>query len=562
MKPNRREFTVGAGAVLGAMATPDGLSELLQASPGVKTAELPWYRHIRRVGQTNFNEKDPQNANVEAWADYWASAKVDAVALSVSGLIAFYPTQVPLFRQSRWLNGRDLFGECVKAAKARGLRVYARMSPDIQPIDDEILRERPLIYRRNQNGGLQSQAPGVANTCQFSMHYSEQQPAIMRELNARYDIDGLYMNGWPGAQNCYCENCKKIGDPRSQKYRDAVLASAVELVNLYKKIVMEKSPNNFYSCNLGGGLAQLGLDQWQLTRDAQWYTADNQSRESNTAPVWADAQQVKFARCLMGDRTIAAVTGSYSRAGNVLWRNATGEPYENECRMAQTSATGGVIWYHWLGLDQGTKDRRWQKLGRDFFSWHAKYDKHFHNVQSLTKVAILAAPRSNSMYQAPAPGGDRTDPIEGMTMALNEGRIPFDFLHEQDMSPASMGRYTLIILPNVALLSDAQCRALEQYVAGGGSLLATFETSLYDENNKPRADYALGNLFGISKAGPPQRTQDKSLSSSSIHLQEIRQRNQLTTGFEDTEWIGGPTWRVPLKPIANPTMTFINPYAT
>ena len=37
-----------------------------------------------------------------------ASAKVEAVALSVSGLIAFYPTQVPYFRQSRWLNGRDL----------------------------------------------------------------------------------------------------------------------------------------------------------------------------------------------------------------------------------------------------------------------------------------------------------------------------------------------------------------------------------------------------------------------------------------------------------------------
>ena len=186
--------------------------------------------------------KDPLNANVEAWADYWASAKVDAVALSVSGLIAFYPTDVPYFRRSRWLNGRDLFGECVKAAKARGLRVYARMSPDIQPIDDEILRVRPLTYRRNASGGLQSQAPGVANTCQFSTHYSEQQPAIIRELNARYDIDGLYMNGWPGQQNCYCETCRKIGDPRSKAYREAVLKSAVELVEPLQKARHREEP--------------------------------------------------------------------------------------------------------------------------------------------------------------------------------------------------------------------------------------------------------------------------------------------------------------------------------
>src|SRR6185437_6257893 len=39
-------------------------------------------------------------------------------------------------------------------------------------------------------------------------------------------------------------------------------------------------------------------------------------------------------------------------------------------------------------------------------------------------------------------------------------------------------------------------------------------------------------------------------------------RNALTAGFEDTEWIGGPVWRIPLKPIAAPALTFINPYAT
>ncbi len=555
---------MGAGTVLGTMAVPSVLGELMQ-SPAAKAAEVPWYRRIRRVGQTNFNEKDPVNANVEQWADYWASAKVDAVALSVSGLVAFYPTEVPFFRRSPYLNGRDLFGECVKAAKQRGLRVYARMSPDIQPIDDELLRERPLWFRRTQDGGLQSQAPGVANTCQFSGHYSEMQPAIIRELNARYDIDGLYMNGWPSMQSCYCETCRKIGDPRSQKYRDAVLSGAIELINLYKKLVTEKNPNNFYSCNLGGGLRASGLDQWQLTRGAQWYTADNQFRDAVVGPVWEDAQQVKFARSLMGGNAVAAVSGSYSRGGGVMWRNVTGEPAEAECRMAQTSAAGGIIWYHWLGLEQGFhQDRRWQKLGREFFSWHASHDKHFHNVQSLAKVAILAAPKANALYKAPSSGAaeDKTDPVEGMYGVLTEARIPFEFLHEEDMSAESLGRYTLVILPNVALLSDAQCHALEQFVANGGSLLATFETGLYDETGKPRPDFALGEMFGISMAGARERSPHEPRPSGSVNLQQIHQRNAITAGFEETEWIAGPIWRVPLKPVANPVMTFVNPYPT
>ena len=528
MKPNRREFALlCAGSVLGAFTAPSALNALIIEAGQPKPAEVPWYHRIKRTGQTNFNEKDPVNANVEEWANYWASAKVDAVALSVSGPVAFYPTDVPYYRRSPFLNGRDLFGDCVKAAKARGIRVYGRMSPDILVTDPKLLATNPLWFRRDRDGNLQSPAPDIAYTCQFSGNFSELQPAILHELNARYDIDGVYMNGWPTTQSCYCENCKKIGDPRSEKYREALLASAIELIETYKKVITEKKPHNFYSCNLGGGLRGGGLDQWKLTRTALWYTADNQSREAVVAPVWQDAQQVKFARCLMGERPVAAVTASYSRSGNIMWRNVTGDPTETECRMAQTSAAGGIVWYHWLGLEQGFKDdRRWQKTGREFLSWHASHDKHFQNVRSLAKVAILAAPRAISLYEAPSTES-KTDPVEGFYSVLVEARIPFDFVHEEDLSEAALSNYSTLILPNVALPSNAQVAALEAFVNRGGSLLATFETGLYDETGKPRPDFALGKLFGIRKAGPRIKAEHTaSQPIVSVHLQKIWQRTR------------------------------------
>jgi hypothetical protein len=112
-------------------------------------------------------------------------------------------------------------------------------------------------------------------------------------------------------------------------------------------------------------------------------------------------------------------------------------------------------------------------------------------------------------------------------------------------------------------MSDQQSAALERYVERGGSLIATFETGLYDEVGKPRADFALGKLFGIAKEGERQRAEDERRDPiTSVHLQSIKRRNALTAGFDETEWIAGPVWSIPLAPVADATMTFIEPYPT
>ncbi len=559
---SRRKFSaLGAGTVLSSFSSISNVAGAEIAANTPAEEKLPWYRTIKRIGQTNFNERDGDSQSVEQWADYWSSAKVQAVALSVSGPVAFYPTKIPYFHQSIYLNGRDLFGECVRAAKKRGLYVYGRMSPDIQWTDPKLLEAHPLWFRRSQDGSLQQSAPDIAYTCIFSDHYAQQQPAIIRELNKNYEIDGIYMNGWPTMQVCYCENCKKIGDPHSPGYRAALMDKAFALIQLYRTAVAEKSPDNFYSCNLGGGLKESGLDQWRLTREATWYTADNQSRSGVVAPVWQDAQQVKFARALMGDRSVAAVSASYGRAGTISWRQVTDTSDEPSFRMAQTAAAGGIVWYHWLGLEQGFKqDRRWQAPGREFFSWHAKKDAHFHNKRSLSSVAVIVSPRSVNLYKAPYTE-DRTDHLEGMYAALVEARIPFDYIHEQDLSHERLSQYAVVILPNMALMSDEQAGAIRIYIEQGGSVLATFQTGLFDEKGNVRNDFALAEQFGIAKAGEPTRAgQGDQGPLGAIHLQFIRQRGQLTQGFEDTTWIAGPVWRQPVVARGNAEMTFIKPY--
>jgi hypothetical protein len=97
MRLTRRQL-IGSAAGLAAANSP----AVHQTNP----SEKPWHQRLRRVGQVNFNEKDPVELDIEAWASYWASARVDAVLINVTGMLAFYPTHVPFHRRSAYLGER------------------------------------------------------------------------------------------------------------------------------------------------------------------------------------------------------------------------------------------------------------------------------------------------------------------------------------------------------------------------------------------------------------------------------------------------------------------------
>src|SRR6185312_12838834 len=148
---NRRNFLKTTATALPLAAALDALQPALAsaadihvvAATNLRLMPLParlspldpatqsWQQKIRRVGQSNMTEHDPAVMNIEQWADYWHAAGAQIVFISVTGILAFYPSKVPFHRHGKFLNGRDFFGECVTAAKKRNMRVVARMSPDL-----------------------------------------------------------------------------------------------------------------------------------------------------------------------------------------------------------------------------------------------------------------------------------------------------------------------------------------------------------------------------------------------------------------------------------------------
>jgi hypothetical protein len=531
-----------------AISTAAAAGSLFAADPAVG-----WQRKIRRVGQLNMTEHDPVVLDVEQWADYWASLKVDATMVSVTGILAFYQTKVPFHRKGKFLGDRDFFGDCCTAAKKRGIHVIARMSPDLNW--EDAVQAHPEWFQRDAQDNPQrhNEDPRLFRTCMFSTYMTDYMPAIMREINSLYDVDGLFTNAWPPLGSmpvCHCQVCRNLPPSGTLAYWDKFNERTMYLWKLYDGIAKEKRQANFYFANLGGGI-RCTADLVKLGELCEWFQCDNQGRGGDDTPIWGCALQGRVCNAVQDGKLATNVTAAWS-TGSPRWRNVFKSPQEERMWFNETLASGMAPYHHIIGGENGLgEDRRWLEPAREYFNWMAKHDAHFVNRRSIANIGVVMGQRTHLFYKPPR-GALMAQYMDGLYYALLEGRFLFDFVHEDKLAPEQLNKYTALLLPNTALLSDEQCRQLRAYAESGGSLLATFETSLYNERNERRAEFGLADVFGIRKAGDPIST------SGNAYMARIEKQHDILRGFQGTNWIPGAENRVPVAPVESPVLTVVS----
>lgn len=522
----------------------------------VDPSTLTWQQEIHRVGQSNMTEHDPAVMNIQEWADYWHGAEAEIVFVSVTGILAFYPSKVKFHRHGKFLNGRDFFGECVAAAKKRGMRVVARMSPDLNWGD--ALEAHPEWAMRHADGSVQfnEEEPRLFRTCMFTSYMDDYVPAIMREINSLYDIDCFYTNGWPPIgrlPDCYCAICSKLPRPNTVAYWNIFNDRVLELWHKYDAIAKERKPDSFFFANLGGNV-HGGPDLDRLGKTAAWFQADNQGRTYDDPTIWGCSMQGRVCSAVMDGKFAGNVAAAYS-TGAVRWRNASKNAVEATMWLSEALASGMALYWHFIGSEAGLgEDRRWHKIGGDYFRWAAKHDAHLKPRRSIANIGVVMGQSTQLLYPGPAVAHSQhymRETTHGIYDALLRGRFAFDFVHEGRLEPERLSKYRALLLPNIAMLSDRQCDQIRSYVRSGGSIMASFETSLYDENLKPRSDFGLADLLGISKAG------DVAGTNGNAYYGRIERSHPILDGFADTNWLPGAQNRLPIKPVQDPILTVV-----
>jgi hypothetical protein len=202
-------------------------------------------------------------------------------------------------------------------------------------------------------------------------------------------------------------------------------------------------------------------------------------------------------------------------------------------------------------------DDRWLKPVETLYRRYARWEKYLRNERPLARVGLVYS--QQTAWFRPARTEDHT---LGWYQALIEARIPFEMVHDRLLDDAHLSQFKTLILPAVAALSEAQCQDLRQFVARGGSVVATYETSLYDEWGEKRKDFGLADLFGIKFAGRIEGP----LQNSYLRLEHNSMpgnHHPLLIGLEDAPRIINGVHRVDVTPIlafANPPLTLVPSY--
>ena len=407
-----------------------------------------WMEEPVRLIQTNLRETD-STLDARRLAEQLAAFPANAILFNMGGIVAHYPTKVPYHYASTHLApGRDLFGDMVKEAHARGIRVIGRF--DLSKTQKAVYEAHPEWFFRRANG-----EPAIYNglyaTCINGGYYHEHAKAILGEALERYEVDALFFNmfGNPGEDYsgnplgpCHCESCRKLYRARHQKeipaawdeeHRQFMEESTLKTAEMIAGLIHGKRPGTGFFTYL------------------QQHT-DGIMSESNTSvrrplPLWPYSASDNVNRACNSERSKMAFNLCISFV-DFPWRFAMVPRAEIRSRLYQSMAHGAGPALNMHGpLDQ--EDRSAVEAAREVFRWHKRHEDLYRGQESAARVLVV---------------GSRRNSYRGLFRILTERHVPFAVADNLKWLEDGR-RFDLVVAP------DGVPETLEGYVRGGGRLL-------------------------------------------------------------------------------------------
>ncbi len=409
-----------------------------------------WMEEPVRLIQTNLRETDT-GLDPARLAKQLQEFQANVLLFGMGGIVAHYPTDMPFhYRSSHLPAGRDTFGEMLREAHARGIRVIGRF--DLSKTQKPVYDAHPEWFFRSVDGAP-SVYNGLYSVCINGGYYRGHAMKILSEALERYAVDGLFFNmfGNPASDYsgnplgpCHCDNCRQRFRARygrelpanaDAQYREFMHISSREVAAEIARLIRDKRPR----------AAFLTYIQEHV---------DGIMSESNTSvtrplPLWLYSASDHVNRARTSEPGKMAFNLSMSFV-DYAWRFAAVPPDEIRSRLYQNIAHGGALAQHMHGTLDDQLDATFLSAARPVYAWHARHQELYAGQTNAARVLLL---------------GGRTNAYRGLFRLLSEQHIPFAVSDNLNWLTEPGLPYDLV------LSADGAPAALDAYLRRGGRLL-------------------------------------------------------------------------------------------
>lgn len=461
---------------------------------------------------------------------------------------SYYPSRVA--RHHAQLGGGDPFGDTVRALRRHGITTLAYVNT--LWAGPHVTEAHPDWMQRRLDGSPTRQ--GIAAAMCPSSPYVDQLEAITAEIAAGYEIDGFFFDE-PSLQSwCACANCREgfqreTGEdlplranwksPAWHRFLEWRFSTVRRFIERLHAAARRSDPGYLVFSQYhfpmatpalehrrtrwgGAGRVPTEVDDWYRPTyyaeqfDACLENADLAGMEvypgSVDKPLWWSGAATNLCR-MAAERPVLAL----AQYPQLPWALASLSGVDLRTAVADIVMSGGGPWFAWYG--PGAGDERGLEHIAAAFGELARAGDALDGLEPAAEVAIVHSRTTMDRYGLGRVRDRALDEVLGVYKALLEHQVPVAVLSDEHLTPESLARFKVLVLPNTACMTGAARAAVTAFVGRGGGLVSTYESGLYDELGQPARAGVLDRALGVRRS---RRTHDIGLGYMRItHPQEV-----------------------------------------
>ncbi len=491
-----------------------------------------WYQKQLRMIQTVLREPDIVNYDAKGVVKFLKEMNANSIIVNAGGIVDFFHTGLEGANVNPFLTDEDMLGDLIRECHREKISVICRV--DFRGAERDFYRAHPDWFAMDEQGRPKKMSDRILSEtdiytpCYNSRYMNEHAVDFLDSLFTKYDCDGIWENAVSVPYGvCYCERCrtrylKDIGSPLPtseemeeesiyEQYRQWKYKCAEEHIARLRAAVKKYGEDKAYAAEIFGFFSvadrkainvvdlPMGKKNFDFFVTPAFVSQQGNPREYPSGLAYAGSL-VKYMKMISPEKQAVHLFGTNGGAARYVRDPET----ENKIWVWEAAAAGGGFWDNLFnGQHPGaTHDTRAAYLAKPTYQFLLDNEELLEENSPVAEVALYTSKATVDVMGDINPDKDRVLlGMKGVEKILTEKHIQFVHLPSGNITLKALKKYKVIILPNMSCISDTEAGLLRQYVADGGNLISTYETSLYDENGNKRADFALGDVFGVASTG-------------------------------------------------------------